>query len=192
MALTRRDAGPRLLAALERVGIRDGALDLPLIWPVLAAWLREPLADPEPVEDWRRFYISEIPAADPDGSFAGVLPDALRPPGGDLWCVEISRDFARRTGDGSRETIAGGGGVEAWYADSPAWHALAEVDGWIAMGPGTPHVDWAVAGPDLQGLERSPFLAVPLAEPVLAVRAGYATEDDGVELMLTAPRSPRR
>lgn len=61
--MRRETARRELLESLDRVGIRSGGIDLPVIWPVVASWWRVPVSDVAPEDDERAFYLSLAPAA---------------------------------------------------------------------------------------------------------------------------------
>lgn len=144
--MTRETAGPCLRAALQAAGVREGRIQLRVFWDALAAWLHDPVAEVEPTDDRRFFYLSSAPAAvDPtiDTVFAGEPPTTLA--GRDLICLEFGREFSRRTGPHSRRRL-GGAGLTLWYDAGLAWDPLRETPEWIELGVSTCNYDWSADG----------------------------------------------
>jgi hypothetical protein len=177
--MTRGTAGPRLFAALDAVGVREGRVQLRTIWDALCSWWVEPLAEVAPSDDRRCFYLSQAPAGvDPKETvFAGAPPSAIASL--DLVCLEFSRDFVQRTGPHSA-TGLGGAGVTLWYRFTPIWDSLRATPEWIDLGISTPSYDWSTAGRDaawlIEQIERAPVFAIASAEPALALTMGYSNE----------------
>jgi hypothetical protein len=139
--MTRATAGPCLLSALEAAGVREGRIRLPAVWDALAAWLHDPVADVEPANDRRFFYLSSAPAAIDrrrETVFAGEPPPAIA--GLDLICIEFGREFVRRTGPNSARAL-GSTAVTLWYEARPPWEPLRATPEWIELGVSTCHYD---------------------------------------------------
>jgi hypothetical protein len=133
-----------LVAALERVGIRSGRIDMPASWPALKSWWRAPLSDWSPDDEQRLFYLALRPAvARQTGTvFAGMPPSVIAD--GDLVCLDFERKSVRR----SERAIVVEQAVALclWCPAHAAWEQLRLEAGWIDLGPSTPSLDWFAEG----------------------------------------------
>jgi hypothetical protein len=173
----RETAARRLRESLEAGGCRSGRIDLPVIWPAVAAWWRTPITGVAPEDDWRTVYISEKPVdADPSQItvFAGHPPDAIADR--DLLRLDFERSFQDRAG--------GGAGLTLWYEASAGWDSPRTRPGWDEAGVSTPNVDWSSFSYDgdierfIAELEQDELFAIASAERALAL---YFSDDRGDE-----------
>ena len=169
-----------MLSALEAAGICQGRIQLPAIWDALAAWLHDPVADVEPANDRRFFYLSHAPAGiDPirEAVFAGEPPRAIAGVG--LICIEFGREFVCRTGPNARRGL-GRAALTLWYEAGPAWEPLRETPEWIELGVSTCNYDWSADGRNptwlTSELERSPVFEIASSERALAITVGFSDE----------------
>jgi hypothetical protein len=172
---TRATLRQDLLAAVDPLGFHAGRIDLPLLWPAVKTWLLDPATDVTPSEDERNFYLSNAPG-DGTHSFAGTPPAPIA--GRDLICIELGRELRIR----DRADV----GLVLWYADGPAWEPLSTADDWIAVGPGTPHIDAFINGDNPSWLttyiETSLAFAVASQQRALAVEIADGVADNLVVL----------
>jgi hypothetical protein len=153
--MTRDSSTSKLLAALDRLGVRSGRIDLPDVWPTLAAWWSTPVTDlAESQEEEFAFLLSLAPASYEEGAtiFAGRPPAAIV--GRELVRLDFEREFKERVDDVRRVGISGGAGVSFWYGYGDAWKRLRERSDWIEMGISTPHIDACSDGRNLSTLVR--------------------------------------
>src|SRR5579884_720602 len=95
--MTRDSSASELLAALDRLGLRSGRIDLADIWPALAAWWSTPVTDLAESEDEEfAFLLSLAPARYEERAtiFAGRPPAAIA--GRELVCLDFERRFHER------------------------------------------------------------------------------------------------
>ena len=174
--ITHATARSDLVAMLDPLGFRSGRIDLPAIWPAIAAWMRLSAADVAPAGDERTFYLSRAPVG-AEGTFAGAPPAQIAAV--DLICIELGRDFSS-VQPGRRERL-GSVGVTLWYADGEPWEALPGMPGWIDLGPSTPNVDAFARGDDVEWftewISASPVLAVASHEAALAAALSDGVSD---------------
>src|SRR5690242_9534097 len=123
--MTRDSSARTLLDALDRLGVRAGRIDLPELWPTVAAWWATPVDDlARTHEEHLAFLLSLAPAVYEDGAavFAGRPPEAIA--GRELVRLEFDRSFSARVDQVRRIGISGGGGVSFWYRYDAAWQRL--------------------------------------------------------------------
>ncbi len=184
--MTRVSARSDLLALLDPLGFRSGQIDLPAIWPAVAAWMCRPASDVASEGDERTFYLSRAPAG-AEGTFAGAPPDHLAAV--DLICIELGRTFS--TVRPGRRHQMGGVGVTLWYADGEHWDALQETPGWIDMGASTPNIDAFARGENVEWfttwIRASPVYAIASREAALAAALSDSASDP---LVVVAARGP--
>jgi len=171
------------LDGLASAGTLAGAIDLPLVWPILSAWWRIPVVGVAPEDDEFEFLLSIAPAGAIRGKglFADEPPPAIA--GVDLVQIDFGREFVHRTGPGSSIGLPGGVAVTLWYAVGPAWAKVPEqTDEWIDLGLSTPHIDDHSHGGRLSGymerLERSAAFQTAWRERARALRLAFDDRDD--------------
>jgi hypothetical protein len=192
--MTRDSSASALLDALDRLGVRAGRIDLPELWPTVAAWWSTPVTDLDSShEEYLAFLLSLAPADDDEGGtvFAGRPPAVIA--GRELVCLEFHRSFSVRVDDVRRIGITGGASVSFWYGYDAAWQRLRERSDWIEMGAGTPQLDAFSDGRDPDKLiryveEKSGVLETAAGEQALALVAG---DHEGAEQWLVVGDRPR-
>lgn len=182
--MTRDSSAAVLLQTLDRLGVSAGRIDLPDVWPTLAAWWSTPVIDLGPAEvDELGFLLSLAPAADQAHVFAGPRPAALT--GRELVRLDFERSFHELVDGVGRVRISGGAGISFWYGYDAAWQQLRETSDWIEMGYSTPQIDEFDGGRDPGGLiryvEGSGVLAAAADQPALAL---LMLDHEGDERML--------
>jgi hypothetical protein len=186
--MRRETAGRELLESLDRVGIRSGGIDLPVIWPVVASWWRVPVSDVAPEDDERAFYLSLAPAAADRTTttvFAGEPPSAIA--GIDLVEINFERQFSQRVDAITTEGLDGGAAVSLWYAAVPEWERLRDDPAWIDMGISTPHFDSSADGRHVErliaDLQRSAVFEIASRKRALAL---VFTDSESEDIVLLA------
>lgn len=173
---TRVSARSDLLALLDPLGFRSGRIDLPAIWPAVAARMCRPASDVAAEGDERTFHLSRAPAGAED-TFAGAPPDPIAAV--DLICLELGRTFS--TVQPVRRHQLGSVGVTLWYADGEPWEGLRGMPGWIDTGASTPNVDAFARGDDVEWfttwIRASPVFAVASREAALAAALSDSASD---------------
>ncbi|HWI22377.1 MAG TPA: hypothetical protein VNT22_07160 [Baekduia sp.] len=142
VSMTRDSSGAVFLGVLDRLGVRGGRIDLPDVWPILAAWWSTPVSDLAfDEQEELEFLLSLAPATKDVGVsvFAGCPPDAIA--GRELVCLEFSRGFHKVLAPNHLSGISGGAHLTFWYAYDAPWQRLRECSSWIEMGLGTPQLD---------------------------------------------------
>jgi hypothetical protein len=174
--ITPATARSDLLALLAPLGFRSGRIDLPVVWPAIAAWMCRSASEVSPEGDERTFYLSHAPVG-AAGTFAGAPPDHIAAI--DLICIELGRAFSA-VQPGRRQQLVSVG-VTLWYADGEPWESLAGMPGWIDMGPSTPNIDGFARGDDVgwftDWIRASPAYAVASRETALAAAVSDNVSD---------------
>jgi hypothetical protein len=190
LAVKRDDCMEQLRSALESLGVREGQIELPILWPAIARWWSTPIEDLGPnEEDNLAFLLSLSPARrdEHDTVFAGAPPRTLA--GRELVCLEFERSFSVRLGPTRSRVIGGGGGLAFWYEYGPSWRSLRERASWIELGYSTPQLDASSFGSDAESLiryvEQESGVLSAATERALAFEFGG--RDDDEELVVVGP-----
>lgn len=175
LPMTRDWDAARLLEALNRIGVRTGQIDLPVLWPAIAAWWSIPVADLGPTgRQLLEFRLSLAPATNDEGApvFAGTPPKEIA--GNELVRLDFKGNFETVVDRRHQGALSGGATLTLWYAYTNAWKGLRERSNWIELGLSTPQIDMSLgldgdAAEFIQCITESGVLSTAAKQPALAL-----------------------